>query len=372
MKQNNKFIEIVPHYAQAYTRLYSEDYMAHPVNSIINDFGKIEYTIFDPRRKINRLSIARMKEHLDNKVRVVLIRGYLEYLLYLLKNRNKAVSFANDRILSSFIVGLICKKTVFMSHQCLLPEGFIKRKIFGFFVRRFKKIKVSTPFEKNELMRIGVKGEKIKYIPLAIDNHFFSQKRKDMTKFKEKHKIKKDDKLILYLGNIRKFKNPYNLLKALKYANRNYNKIKLIIIGSDKLKLEKGLTVDEFAKRLGISENIINLGALEPKKIPSLIQISKAGIIPSYHEGQCLVAYEFASAGIPLCLSNIGSFTSVFKDSALFSNPDDYKTLATNILKYLNDKELAKKHTSINRKIVRERCDYNKIKKQLQTLFTRW
>ncbi len=369
MKQTNKFIEIVPDYARAYTRLYSEDYMAHPANSVINDFDIIEYVIFNPKRTISKSAIAQMEEHLDKKVRVVVIRNCIKYLIYLLKNRNGAVVFANDRILSSFIVGLICKKTVFMSHQSNLPEGILKRLIFQFFIKRFNLIKVSNPFEKEELIHRGIKKEKIKYIPLAIDYQYFSKKRKDLTKLKEKHKIKKDDKLILYLGNIRKFKNPYNLLKALKYANKNDNKIKLIIIGLDQLQLEGGLRINEFAKKLDISDNIIPLGALPPKQIVPFIQISNLGVIPSHHEGQCLVAYEFASAGLPLCLSNIGSFTSVFKNSALFCNPDDYKTLASNIIRYLNDPELVKKHAAINRRIVKERCDYDTIKSKLRELF---
>ena len=98
------------------------------------------------------------------------------------------------------------------------------------------------------------------------------------------------------------------------------------------------------------------------------MSLAEIGIIPSYHEGQCLVAYEFAAAGLPLCVSNIGSFTSVFGNSALFSKPNDYKTLASNILKYLNDKDLVKKHTSTNKKIVKERCDYDTIKARLKEL----
>jgi len=366
---SNKFIEIVPNYNNSFDLLPKQDYMALPVNSIVNDFEIIEYTIFDSKNKINDPTISKIKKNLDKKVKIIVIKSWLRYLIYLLENRNQAVIFANDRILSSFIVGLIYKRSIFMSHQSTLPKGILRKLIFSFFVKRFKLIKVSNPFEKNELMHMGVKEKKIKYIPLAIDYQYFSKKRKDIDKFKEEYKIKKDDKLILYLGNIRKFKNPYNLLRALKYAIKVENKIKLIIIGSDQLKLEGGLTINEFAKKLDISEKIITLGSLPPKQIVPFIQRSSIGVIPSYHEGQCLVAYEFAAAGLPLCLSNIGSFTSVFNDSALFCNPDDYKTLASNIIRYLNDPELVKKHTAINRRIVKERCDYDLINERLRDLF---
>lgn len=39
------------------------------------------------------------------------------------------------------------------------------------------------------------------------------------------------------------------------------------------------------------------------------------------------------------------------------------------MLKYINDKELKKKHTTINRKIVKERCDYNIVKARMRQLF---
>ena len=47
-----------------------------------------------------------------------------------------------------------------------------------------------------------------------------------------------------------------------------------------------------------------------------------------------LAVYEGGAAGLPLCLSDIGSFRTVFKDMALYSPPREKEKLAENFLKY--------------------------------------
>lgn len=365
----NKFIEIVPGYNFSHNLLPKEDYMALPVNSVVDDFESVEYILLNPQDKFNpnrnQSTISKIRSHLDKRIKIVVLKGFWNYMRYLIINR-KAVIFANDRIFSSFLAGIICKKTVFMSHQSALPNGFFKKVIFRFFVKRFKKIKVSNPYEKEKLISIGVNNDKIVYIPLSIDYDFFIKRNIAVRK---KYNIKENEKIIMYVGNIRKFKNPYNLLKAFKEVIRENKLAHLVVIGPDYLEDEGGPNLKDFSNQLGILDKVDLLGFLSPRETAELMNTAEIGIIPSYHEGQCIVAYEFAAAGIPLCLSSIGSFTSVFKESALFCNPDDYKTLAANILKYIDDKKLVEKHTTVNRKIVKERCDYDIVKARLRELF---
>lgn len=365
----DKFIEIVPSYNGSYLLIEKEDFMALSVNCVVDDFSKIEYTIYDPKLLINKKVIMKIKRYLNKKVKVIVITSLLRYLIYLFSNRNKAVVFANDRTPHALVTGILCKKTILMSHQSRLPPGFFKRTVFNFFAKNFKYIKVSNPFEKKELIKIGVNAKKIIYLPLAIDHKFFSRKRKGFDKLKKKYNIKKNDKVILYLGNIRRFKNPYNILRAIKEVIKKGEKIIFLIAGADLLRNEKGKTMVEFARELGILKHIRYIGAVSQEKATEFIHIADIGIINSFHEGQCIVTYEFASAGLPMCLSRMGSFTSVFKDSALFNDTKDYKTLAENMIKYINNRGLRKKHSSINREIVKERCDYDTVKERLRKLF---
>lgn len=62
-------------------------------------------------------------------------------------------------------------------------------------------------------------------------------------------------------------------------------------------------------------------------------QASHVFVHTAENEFQGLVSYEAAASGLPLCLSNIGSHTSVFKEHALYHDVEDYEQLARNILR---------------------------------------
>lgn len=363
-----KFIETVPiKYAGSLGFIGTQDYFAIAPN-IMSEIGYKSIIISNEDFQV--YSIKEHKSNLKPSVEILNRTSMFKYLKYIIKNKN-AVWFCNDRTLRSFIPGLFVKKAVFMSHQSSLPNKWWKIQVFKFFVKRFSAIKVSNPYEKDELIKIGVNKDKIHYIPLVIDQDFFSKtiSSTKKTSLRKKYGIKNDEKVLLFLGFIRKFKNPYSVLNAVKILKQKGLKFKLLIVGVDGLLEENGPTMREFAKKLDILDCIIFTGPRKSEQIREIFQIVDVGINSSYHEGQCIVVYEMASAKIPLCLSAIGSFTSVFKDSALFHESEDYETLAKNIETYLSNSSLSKKHVAKNVEIVKT-CSYLNVKKNLLKLFT--
>ena len=171
------------------------------------------------------------------------------------------------------------------------------------------------------------------------------------------------------MANIRKFKRVETALKAMKILKDKGLNFKFIIVGSDLLHVENEKTVKTITKELGLEDNVIITGWTKPDEVRNIMNISDICINSSIHEGQCLVVYEAASANIPLCVSNIGSFTSVFTNSALFHDPEDFVKLSENICYYLEKPKIVKKHISLNEKIVKERCDYKIVEKKLINLF---
>ena len=362
-----KFIQIVPRYNTSSGLLKKEDYMAISSNAMAEKGYLCEYVI--PFRKLSKKDKLELKKNLRKDVSILTFGNWISYFSYLLKNKD-AIFFANDRILESFIVGLIAKNSFFMSHQSNLPKSGLKRSIFLFFANRFSMLKVSNPFEKKELVRFGVPENKIKYIPLAIDSDFFSKRisKSKKSKLLFKYAIVEDEFIILFLATIRKFKNPYTVIDAIKILKEKGLKFRLLIVGKDKLADEGGPTLKEYAEEKKVSDKIIFTGNLHPEQIVEIFNISDLSVNSSFHEGQCLTVYESAAAGIPLCLPTIGSFTSVFSDSALFHNPSDYKKLAENIIKYAQDRYLVIKHSEINKNILKK-IKYEQIKKMLVDFF---
>lgn len=358
----------MPRFNTSFGLLKKEDYMAISSNAMAEKGYLCEYVV--PFRKLSKKDKLELKKNLRKDVSIFTFGNWISYLNYLLKNKN-AIFFANGRILESFIVGIIAKNSFFMSHQSNIPNSSLKRSIFIFFANKFSMIKVSNPFEKNELVRQGIPENKIKYIPLAIDSDFFSKRisKSEKSKLLLKYNISEGEFIILFLATIRKFKNPYTVIDAIKILKKKGLKFRLLIVGRDKLIDEGGPTLKEYAEEKNVSDKIIFAGNLSPKQIVEIFNISDLSVNSSFHEGQCLTVYESAAAGIPLCLPTIGSFTSVFSGSALFHNPSDYKKLAENIIKYAQDRALAAKHSEINKNILKK-FKYEQIKKKLVNFFT--
>jgi glycosyltransferase involved in cell wall biosynthesis len=296
------------------------------------------------------------------------IRG-LGYIRFLRQHRNDMM-YCNARIWQSFIVPFFCKKNIFMAHQGQLPKGKIKQLIYRLLVKNFQYIRTNTPYESEQLIKIGVKKEKIVLIPLSVDYELFSRK---ITSAKEKalrkkYNINPKDKVIIHLSSARKLKNPYTIIDALTQILKKYD-AKLIIVGLDLLDQEGGPNIKEYSKTKEVENNVIVTGLLSQEELAPIVKLGDIGVMSSDNEGQCLAAYEMSAAGMPICLSSIGSLTSVFGHSALFHKPTDSVKLAHNIEQYLRDKELARKHVSQNQKIVKTYCDYDTVKKQLKQLY---
>ena len=330
-----KYIQIIPiEFNGSLGLLPKEDYMLVPIE--VMSEKRYECVAVSVPAISKGIFIKENHDKLNAKFKIITFNSWLSYLKFLYNQKNATI-FANDRVAKSFVSCFFGRYTIFMSHQSRLPLKWWQREIFKFFVKRFDAIKVSNPFEKKELVKIGVKPEKIHYIPLSIDHDFFGKKISEKIKeeTRAKYKIRDDEVVFLFLANIRKFKRVDTALRAMHELKKKGIKYKFIVAGKDMLFQEKEKSVEQMSNELGIKDNIIITGWVSPEEVRNIMHISDICINSSIHEGQCIVVYEAAAAGLPLCVSNIGSFTSVFTDSALFHDPNDYKKLAKNILFYI-------------------------------------
>jgi len=247
------------------------------------------------------------------------------------------------------------KKCILMTQTYELGSNWLAKKISLFFMKRFTRIFALTPYEREEYIKNGLSRDKVVFFPHAIDYSFFSKKpKKDLDKIRRKYGVSKDDFVITSIANFRKFKNLDIMVGAFALFNKNIKKSKMFVVGKDQTKNStyreqsskryRGVEdVGEVIKKEKISEKVIFTGSLRHKEVRDILYISDLFVNSSDPEGMGMAIYEAASAGVPLCLSNIGSFTSVFKDMAIYSSPRDKKKLAENYLKYYKNPSLRKK-----------------------------
>ncbi len=245
-----------------------------------------------------------------------------------------------------------------------LPIALFTAAIF----RRFDRILAVTPFEVGVYRKWLIPEKKIRLIPLAIDYEVYSR-RVAHEGVRERFGIGENDKVAIAVANVRKHKRYDVLLKAIPLVKKEIPDFKAVIVGEDMLEKGQNLpSVAKMASDLGVSGSVVMTGFQPWRVLQQLYSLSDVFVHTAENEYQGLVSYEAAAIGIPLCLSDIGSHTSVFKEHALYHDVEDYRKLADNIIASING--LGSREGSINfLKEHMKEWDYPVIKKQLSGMY---
>ncbi|MBD3226820.1 MAG: glycosyltransferase, partial [Candidatus Lokiarchaeota archaeon] len=242
------------------------NYRSHSITSII---GRIKY-IFQILLKLNSMKIKDFD---------------------LIHTTSPVASFISSIIGYLFNIPVIISVLTFGGYKW--PEithnrlnGFIYRLIERFSLKIMPKnmiISISKEFLKY-LVKIGIKREKIKYIPNAINLDIFSKHHTPI--FKKKYKISNNKIILGYLGALEKVKDVSSILYALKKLNDD-NKFFLFIAGngSQKLKLLK------LSNELNL-KNCIFLDKINYNSVPNFLESINILILPSISEGFPTVCLE--------------------------------------------------------------------------------
>ena len=364
-----KFIMLVNCYPHQYQMADKEDHFLLPCMVMKEKGYECEYVTLRDQGKKTIETV-----HADDQAAVSEFRGFkikrfdstFKLLRYIRKQ--DAILQSNLRpwlptTLSAFLPNtkVMRSYTYYMGSKKHI--AFISALIF----RRFDKILAVTPYEVEVYKKYKIPEKKIVHIPLAIDYEYFSQKvpTEDL---REKYGIKETDKIIIASANIRKLKKFDILLKALPLVKKEVPEAKVLIMGNDMLH-DQGLpSLKEIAAELGITDSVILPGFLDQETIRKCYSVSDVFVHPAADEYQGMVSYEAASSGVPLCLSIIGSHTSVYKEHALYHEVEDYEKLAENIITCLKKPEQRAEHVAFLKEHMKQ-WDYPVIKEKLSAFY---
>lgn len=179
-------------------------------------------------------------------------------------------------------------------------------------------------------------------IPTGIDLEKFYKENidpKKLEKIREKHKINKNDFIILYVGRLGEEKNVDFLLDNQEYFVKNNKKVKLVIVGDGP---DYKKYVDK-VKKLNLQENIIFTGKVPYNSIQYYYNLGNVFVTASTTETQGLTLIEAMATSIPVICINDESFRNTVIDGLngfIFDNKKDYRKKMDSVI---NDKELLKK-----------------------------
>lgn len=346
-----KFISIVwfyPKYIQSLP--VRSNYILHPFK-VARDTG-YECELF---------VIVPLPVKIPDYIHVVNYRGIVSYVLYILNNRG-AVFYANSFIWQSLLVGILAKRSLFMPHGFSYPNSFLRRVAVSFFYRFFDSVRVTSRYEGSLLVeKLKIQKNKIWFCPLVVEDA-------DLLNLPIRNNPNGKCLTVLMASVWRFMKDPITIFRAVGNLKRDGINIRLLIAGDDQLssskKGEKSLIWH--IKKFGIENDTEFIGKYSHKDLNVILGRADIFCQSSINEGQCLVVYEAALAGLPLFLSRIPSFIGPFGRSAFFHDIGDAEMLSKNIKKFFENSDDVSESLQKNREYVKTECSYEKVSHRLK------
>jgi glycosyltransferase involved in cell wall biosynthesis len=144
-----------------------------------------------------------------------------------------------------------------------------------------------------------------------------------------------DGPLILYVGQVRRHKNPDGLIAAL--AAQPHRDAHLVFAGQ-RSEVEDHLRAR--ASELGISERVHFTGWVSDEDLEGLYRAAACFVLPSFEEGFGLPVLEAMARRVPVACSDIASLSEVAGDAAELFDPHDPTDIARALEAVLGDSAL--------------------------------
>jgi glycosyltransferase involved in cell wall biosynthesis len=181
-------------------------------------------------------------------------------------------------------------------------------------------------------------GEKTKVIYQGVDS-VFRRVSNAASIERIRSKFGLTQKIILYVGNTRPYKNLPRLIRAFDLVRKEDPSCKLVIGGGESRNLHN---LKNLVRTLRLDDNVVFTGSLIDEEIVELMNAADVFVFPSLYEGFGLPPLEAMACGTPVVGSSAGALPEILGDAALLANPRCEEEIYTCIMRVLNDETLRK------------------------------
>ena len=178
---------------------------------------------------------------------------------------------------------------------------------------------------KNDLLKLGIKNDKIIMIPPGIDRKLFHPA------------VKSKYPSIVYFGGMRKYKRPLEVLYLLRSLIEKLKGLKLFIIGTG----SEDRSMKELVNELNMQDYVEFTGRISTEELSDILASSWLNVHTSVTEGWGFSILEAASSGTPTVAYDVPGVRDAVEDglNGIKVNDGDRKALSNAVLSILRDPE---------------------------------
>jgi glycosyltransferase involved in cell wall biosynthesis len=279
-----------------------------------------------------------MRQGIYIKIQAFFWLSSLFFYLLFKKNKRAYICYTRDEY-SLPLLQLFFRHVVWEAHTLPRNTGrYLK------YWRVCSSIIAITQGLKDELIAIGLAGEKIFVAPDAVDLSEFEKVKSSKQDLRRQLGLPLDKNIIMYTGHLYDWKGVQGLANA---ANFLSDQELVVFIGGSDEKFDLG----SFRTKNKDNKRILILGFKPYSQIPLYLKSADVLVLPNSASSQKskswtspLKLFMYMGSGVPIVASDLPSLGEILNpENALLYQPDDSSALAATIKKVLTDCALAVK-----------------------------
>lgn len=232
-------------------------------------------------------------------------------------------------------------------------------------IRDASRLVAVSPLELEYYQKEGGNAKKIDIVPNGIDFSEYDNLPLRGT-FKQKHGLKDNNQVVLFLGRVHKSKGIDLLISAFAGLSKEFHNARLVIAGPDDgyLPALKTLT-----KELGLEDTVLFVGPLfGDEKLAAYVDADVYALTSSY-EIFGVTILEALSCGTPVVVSEGCGLGDVVNNRAGLVVPYEKEPLTKALLTLLADGKLREKFSRKGLALVHENYSWSSIAGQMEQVY---
>jgi glycosyltransferase involved in cell wall biosynthesis len=295
-------------------------------------------------RRVRLLEELKKNGIADHSIEIIHSPGKIQYTTIrtvhsILRTQRLDILHTNEH--KSDVVGLIAAKlagvgTVSSVHGWL--SNSVRTKTYEavdrLVVKFFDKIIVGSTALKNDLVKNGIKSDKITVVHNAVRLEAFHESNVDPA-IKQRLGLHPQSPVIGVVGRLSKEKGHQYILRAMCHVIRVFPAARLLVVGRGSAKPQ----LERLAKHLGIAGHVIFTGFYND--IRSVFQIIDVFVLASVRESLPMVVLEAMAAGKPVVATSVGGVSELVRhgQTGLLVKPKDSRSIAEAVISLLKEEQ---------------------------------
>ena len=252
-----------------------------------------------------------------------------------------------------------------LPHEQKRGDVDIFKKIYSIVDR----IVVLSEYSRNQIRDIGIGEDKINLILHGDYDYIFDGTSENKKLSKKLQEMKKDKKIILFLGIIRPYKGLEVLIKTIRLLDNK--KYFFIILGKPLNNKYKNLYTSLLNENEIHEKVFTDLRYIPKSDLISYMHISDIGVLPyvsASQSGNIITFYHFK---VPVIATNVGGLPEMIDNgkTGLIVPPGDPVSLKNALVSILEDEETLKNMQFNSGKMIEEKFNWSKIIIRLENLY---